>query len=617
MNEIRSVRLSQTISPFGVGAIYDVLGESFVACDTTLWRARGERIVLNRLARALSVEHFRLAPVKPDFGSGGSASGIPYMRFPEWLFCSRCRNMQRADIQRAHETPTCRFCSVRSRLVAMRFVQICDRGHLGDVDWWWWAHSGSQGQRCEHRKESLKFKVNPEAGGGLASLVIEAACGARRSLDRLTGKDALKRVGISCTGHQPWQRGRGVCESVPQVVQRGASNLHYSRIVSAIDIPPESNAGHRRSAAEQIKDHPHFSRALNAMTSDGRIGKVAPVVVEIVAEDVGVDKDDVIEVLLSEWSSQRGFAAQSGAEGPPENLDAGEYLAFTVPREGQCDDDNFITHHVSRPSASDGVPERLADELERVLSNVVLVPRLREVRALTGFTRLQPGGDEVELVSPSLGARLNWLPAIEVMGEGIFIAFREQHLADWESDPRVVGRASVTDEAVARSGYEWLPRATPRFIALHTLAHLLIRRLTFDCGYSSASLREKIYSSTPMDGAAMSGILIYTASGDTEGSLGGLTRQGEPTRLARTIAAALAAGAWCSSDPVCSELRSGPAGLNSGACHACSLVAETSCFCSNLLLDRTLLLGGSDVPGLLQDLADTVVKVAAQGVSPI
>ena len=84
--------------------------------------------------------------------------------------------------------------------------------------------------------------------------------------------------------------------------------------------------------------------------------------------------------------------------------------------------------------------------------------------------------------------------------------------------------------------------------------------------------------------------MIYTADGDSEGSLGGLVRQGRRDRLAQSILEAVDQGCWCSSDPVCSETAGqGLGGFNHAACHACSLVSETSCTAANTLLDRRML----------------------------
>ena len=95
----------------------------------------------------------------------------------------------------------------------------------------------------------------------------------------------------------------------------------------------------------------------------------------------------------------------------------------------------------------------------------------------------------------------------------------------------------------------------------------------------------------------MAGILIYTASADSEGALGGLVRQGLPDRLFSTFKTALFRGNWCSNDPICRELpQQGVQGLNKSACHACTLVAETACDYANCLLDRSLLIGDIDDP---------------------
>jgi hypothetical protein len=138
---------------------------------------------------------------------------------------------------------------------------------------------------------------------------------------------------------------------------------------------------------------------------------------------------------------------------------------------------------------------------------------------------------------------------------------------------------------------------------MHGFSHLLIRQLTFDCGYASSSLRERIYCE-PQRGQF--GILIYTADGDSEGTLGGLVRQGEQSRLAAVISRALQSCSWCSGDPLCFEGdNQGIGGLNRAACHACMLVSETSCECANTLLDRRLLIGDrAGLRGLFRDFMD-------------
>ena len=193
-----------------------------------------------------------------------------------------------------------------------------------------------------------------------------------------------------------------------------------------------------------------------------------------------------------------------------------------------------------------------------------------------------------------------------MFGEGIFLRFDEDHLTTWENQPAVRARARLLIER--RNDTPWAHRLDvpePRFVALHTIAHLLIRRLAYASGYSSASLQERIYASSDRPDRT-AGILIYTAAGDAQGTLGGLVRLGHPSKLVPLLIAALDDADYCSNDPVCIESdRQGTSSLNLSACHGCSLVSETSCETSNRLLDRQLVLGGGDVHGLLEDVLES------------
>jgi hypothetical protein len=226
--------------------------------------------------------------------------------------------------------------------------------------------------------------------------------------------------------------------------------------------------------------------------------------------------------------------------------------------------------------------------MKNLLQGVLLIRRLREVRAYLGFQRVKPGPAE-KTVRPDVAKSENWLPASEVFGEGFVLALNFGALERWlehlpESEVAVL---KSLDQKRRDENFWFLPEVDPAFIAVHTLSHLLLRQVTFDCGYSSSSLRERIYFDRAKRYA---GVMIYTADGDSEGSLGGLVRQGKSDRLIASLTEAMEQGRWCSSDPVCSESAGqGLGGFNHAACHACSLLAETSCTCANTLLDRRML----------------------------
>jgi hypothetical protein len=250
-------------------------------------------------------------------------------------------------------------------------------------------------------------------------------------------------------------------------------------------------------------------------------------------------------------------------------------------------------------------PRRYGSAVAEILESVALVRKLRETRVLAGFTRLLPpdaGIEDGRLQTLKLDNSIDWLPAIVVRGEGIFLEFRADRLDEWivrgeaaKRLARLVGAYNIRRTARAQP-----PRAVgPKFIMVHTLAHLLMTELSFECGYGSSSLRERIYCDTETGTPAMQGVLIYTASGDAEGTLGGLVRQGEPNRFERTLISALRRAQWCSSDPICIESTGqGVDNANLAACHGCALLPETSCEEGNRLLDRAMIVGTPQARGV-------------------
>jgi hypothetical protein len=260
---------------------------------------------------------------------------------------------------------------------------------------------------------------------------------------------------------------------------------------------------------------------------------------------------------------------------------------------------------LTSPSPPSDWPEflsRKADipkELDNILKGVLLLERLREVKALIGYTRVEApeeGTDDDE--RPPMAALCNgspeWVPACEVYGEGIFLIFKEPPVKNWLNLPSVKAR-----NARLKAGHSgWRnarnldsERGYPgiRYAMLHTFAHLLIRELALECGYNAASIRERIYASDD-EAEPMAGILIYTAAADSDGTLGGLVELGKPENLGWLVEQALNRASVCSSDPLCAEHDpSEDRSLHCASCHACTFVSETSCERGNRYLDRALL----------------------------
>ena len=365
-------------------------------------------------------------------------------------------------------------------------------------------------------------------------------------------------------------------------LDNGATGNYIAERVSALDIPE----GTPRSleTADKIRTHDLYER-LVADNGGPRSEQIAG----WIAEELGATPEAVLAVALS---------AGEDADSPLLDLKDGEWAAFV--NKIEAGHDRAGGDFVVDGWAGDRFAEEPA-ELRRVLAGIGQVRRVREVRVLKGFRRHSPQADFVPADLDRDPRHRSVYPAIEMFGEGIFLRFDELALSEWESDPAVQARANILIERRAQSPWAHrLDAPEPRFIALHTIAHLLIRRLAFASGYSSASLQERIYANSDRADKT-AGIFVYTAAGDAQGTLGGLVRLGEPRHLFPLLIAALDDADVCSNDPVCIESdRQGSSQLNLSACHDCALISETSCESGNRLLDRQLVLGGSEVTGLLE-----------------
>jgi hypothetical protein len=376
-----------------------------------------------------------------------------------------------------------------------------------------------------------------------------------------------------CSGKRPWLAGGDeTCDRRPQAVQRGASNLYFPVVESALSIPPWSD---RLQEVIGI-----FWDGIVQVEAADRVGFVS-----MLANGPLAAALRELNCTPAQLVSQIEYRLDQYA-GAVTDLREEEYRQFTsgqdTVREG---DREFEIRNVP-------VPPMLTPWFSRIVKAV----RLREVRALRGFTRITPPGDEDSAeIAPLSLQPLTWLPAIEVRGEGIFLEFNQERLVEWEAQDWAVRRARIIDDSWRR---EWRERygadgpdpkpVSPRYLLIHTFAHALMRQLTLDCGYSSASLRERIYATS--GDLNMAGLLIFTATSDADGTLGGLQRQGDGSRIARTIDSAVAAMEWCSSDPLCIEdVLAPPGGFLLAACHACVLAPETSCEEFNRFLDRAML----------------------------
>ena len=595
MKELGDVRRSQVLG-YGPGAIIDFRAGakgggpvSAVAVGLHKWpQATGgdkdPQVVHEvRLQKLLDKSFFLLPPVSETDDGNPPDRPLPAIRFPNWLLCPVCRRLDKAERWGNDMTDPARWCDdcstddQRVFVVPSRFVTACQNGHLDEFPWRWWLRRRSTNDlKCApgSAEDARQCRLHLEGGEGTGleslKLVCKAKhCGGFTNMAGAFSKTALD--GRTCSGRRGWiDNEREDCTADPRALQRGASNLYFPVTFSTLSIPPwtdniQSDLG---GVWDALVSNPDMREALIATLAKSNAAKHA--------------------LSEEEYAERVRLRLQQTDDLTAEALRFEEYERLS----GTETSKDFQTRLETVPA-----------ELSELIDRIVRVERLREVRALVSFTRIyqspshdHPGPGEFAELSPS---PLPWLPAVEVKGEGIFVPLQEKAVRDWSERADVSARAAEIDREKRRQherdyddDVEYSP-VTPAFLLVHSLAHAVIRRLAFDCGYDAASLRERLYvGKDPF----MAGFLIYTATSDADGTLGGLERQGRSDRIGATIKGAVEDSVWCASDPLCrTGVTSASEPLNGAACHACLLLPETSCENGNRYLDRTAVTSiGSD-----------------------
>ena len=593
-NELGKIRQSNVIMNYGPGAIIDFrvpgtgAAVSIVAAGLEQWEKQAEeagcsisdlkRMTEPRLSAKIGVRYFRLPPIAPDTTDDKKEEFIPLVgaRFPGWLQCPRCNLLKPARKWGHNPGDPSRFCDPCSRdlpgdekvyVVPVRFVVACRNGHLDDFPWERWVHRG--GHNCNNQKEFYLERKGP----GLAGQILSCRkCKTNRSMEHAFSRDAHE--GHPCSGARPWLVDADEsCSQTPATLQRGASNLYFPQMESALVIPPWSeyvvkSIGYhwgQLEACDTVDDRHLYIERFLWKDLDERI------------QQIGIDDFKLLvdqKLNESRWSN-------SG------NLRWDEYQQFKVAATQRSRPGDEFEVRVEQ------VPESLGG-----ISGLMRVVNLREIRALKSFSRIEapPGKPHVRTQFLSKFKK-DWLPAIEVRGEGIFVTLDDERLAIWESKPEVLERAArltgFIESRVLSPDHnkdEIQVSLGARYLLLHSLAHVLMKQLSLQCGYSSASLRERIYVDEHPQ--SMAGLLIYTATSDSDGTLGGLQREGKSVRFAGLFTEAIRASEWCSSDPLCIKgLVAATESSSLAACHSCLLAPETSCEDYNRFLDRAMLVG--------------------------
>lgn len=579
------LRRGQVITTYGPGALIDLPGDSAVVAGVDTWPSDLEEIHEPRLAHKLrsitGVHNPRLyAPPPAEEGPRPRQRGIVAYRFPEWCLVQEAEGQE--DRERSRRLVNRRSLDQRSRfdgrpVIPTRFVRACPRGHVEDLPWYTFVHGPDD--TC--RKQLWLDERG--TSGDLAELFVRCACGKQRNLYEAT---VLENWALgTCGGVRIWL-GRNTAEDCGQPARlliRTASNAYFPQVVSVLSLPDV--AGAIEVVVKELWD----DLGIVQQPAELSFVKRKP---DVAARLARFSDDEILGAI----KQVRGGAT---AEKPVKQVELGALIAAP---EGFGEDIpvNPDFHARKLPDDSWRGPTGF-----RQIESIVQVHRLREVMALIGFTRLEAvipdiqGEFETDVERAQIALEPQWFPAVENRGEGLFILLRTSVIQEWLRRPAVIDRL----QALASGHSRWLAgRKTHRqfpggpYVLLHTLSHLLVQSLAMRCGYPASSIRERIYADSDLD---RYGVLLYTASSDAEGTLGGLVQQARHIR--EHLRLAFRSSMLCSNDPICAQHTPGQSmegrWLHGAACHGCALIAETSCEMRNDYLDRALVVPVLGVDG--------------------
>lgn len=575
------IRRSQVVTTFGPGAMVDLIDNAVLVGGLDFWdydhkkgvNFLGEPRLRDRIVQRglrLGVENAFREPPMGDDSQPSRSIGVQVLEFPQWFVCQNqeCRALVRQNNLELKSGRYIHHCGGRekSECVPVRFVAACKKGHIEDFPWISFAHG--YGKPCC----APSLQLLEGSTGDFSEVMVTCSCGQGERMSAALASAVNPR----CGGHRPWlgSEAREECDERLRLLVRTASNSYFSQVVSALSIPEKGRE--LENAVKSVWDVLQAASPETLVAFRG-IPKVTTAI-------QGYGDEQVLQAVA---------AVKSGAPVDQGPLRTAEYVQLinqppVSPGEIPEPDDLFFARSFE---PEDGIPDRV--------DRIILCSKLREVRVQVGFTRLEPvtpdlqGEFDLKVQSASLGLTADWLPATEVMGEGVFVGLDEARVAKWEEREEVKSRAR---ELMAGYDASFLPNVEPppfpgvRFYLLHSLSHLLISAISLECGYAASAIRERIYCAPATDATPMAAILLHTGSSGSEGTLGGLVEQGR--RLRQHLREALRLGQLCSNDPVCAghSPDGDPAErfLEGAACHGCLFIAECSCERFNRYLDRAL-----------------------------
>lgn len=595
LERVQHIRRSQFITTYGPGAIIE--------------GRRGPRVIpsldvgLGIYFSQEILEEFEIPDIRMTYLVGGARIfSLPTnaalkkndswhiyktKEFPVWRICANWKKHRNPDsilYEGNNVDSKCPVCGEIGEPV--RFILACADGHMDDIPWNIFVHEKEKGTSC---KGWFYWK-----GGGSSVKSIEIEC---PTCDQKITVGDVYRKNMRCTGRLPEREFSGAyrprkCGGHMKVIQRQATNLRIPEVLTLLTIPKYDTT---------------MARIIQGKTVLNLIENL---------EDAGVlDEENFIKGIYKKL--ERDALLKETVECISRYMSKHSWKDFLnlyqginpKSREDKCEyRDMLIEEFRSLKDASESgfTSDNKNFSIRRLREYTLSLPNskmtlkiagidvLRTVTVQRGYRRMPNLKVEnhpecnslvpIDVKVPSSGEK--WLPGFESIGEGIFITASKNpdiRLAPISCDVKREEKDSKTGGL-----FIGIDVKNPLFIWWHTLSHALIRTLSLYSGYSSSSLKERVYLDDSEE-VNEGGILIYTTMSGNDGGMGGLT--GTIPNFEEILSITMESIILCSNDPLCIEQRINEKNCNGSACHSCLLVSETSCEHRNMWLDRHMVLG--------------------------
>ena len=500
------------------GGLWDFDADSYMTMGINHWNMDDQQRRDNYIDEAVIEEllpNFKLLkpPTNKDQGN------ITVQKFPWHYMCSGTPGHLSAGKYNSQERKMqCAHLNCKESIRPVRFVSICDRGHIAPFDWDYWVHSENGWRECKLKNIKLeKFSIHLGKGSSntLSAWNIRCRCGISRTLSGVTSTRTTSNK--KCSSYSPWistgkneqlceveSTSNGNREPVKMANrQRGSSSVALPALGSILLIPPDVNwhlASHNNIATlityqeRQQRDNPNFVYEIDHERFLENWDDLWSLDIKEFRRTYTNDPNGKKKFLKEfyEWYSRDSSVTKS-------NLRIKERQGLTPRSRSAKDYPDFLCYTEFGGDVFEDEERDMWESDEWPIEDLSRVERLKELIYIDGVQRLnaidkQPLGEKMPNEKPVGIGRYNY-------GEGIYIGLKTEWL-DLKIKERNKNVPIEITKKTMKNIKNWSiskelnlsdPVVASALPIVHTFSHLMIRELCNESGYGIGSIKERLY----------------------------------------------------------------------------------------------------------------------------